>query len=485
MHDQILSRRLVGLDLGVATAHTAHVLDQSMQVVAKRRVTPTVDGFTALEAAALAGAPDGTRLEVVIEPTGPAWLPVAVWFTTRGHTVFRVSTQKASDLRKFLSRHAKSNSIDAATLARLPLIDPGGLHPVALPATVEAAALDRRVRATGRLTRQVATHKRRIIELARQVMPTVGTALTKGLSHGDLAVLERYADPRKLAKTRPGRLTDLIATAAHGHGDPAAKAEAFRTAAKEALALYGDHPAVAFDVIAAEIGTEIRLLRALEDERGCHETAREDAYRQVDPGQLARSLPGIATVGGPLLVAVMGDPARFRNAAAFKAYLGLAPKASETGNTDRKGQKISKAGNRDLRTQLQRSAETARQIDPQLAAVYHDQMVNKGAVHNKALCVVAAKLAERAWTVLNRGTPYAVCDVDGTPVDRATARQIIAERYTVPEHIRRQRRSTKTAGGKAPQTGQTRMKRSTRRPSHRTVSPTAHDHVNTPAAAVT
>lgn len=482
MHDQILSRRLVGLDLGVATAHTAHVLDETTQVIAKRRVTPTVDGFAALEAAALAGAAPGTRLEVVIEPTGPAWLPVAVWFTTRGHTVFRVSTQKASDLRKFLSRHAKSNSIDAATLARLPLIDPGGLHPVALPPTAEAAALDRRVRATTRLTRQIATHKRRIAELARQVMPTIGTALTKGLSRADLAVLERYADPRKLAKVRRGRLTDLIATAARGHGDPAAKAQAFRTAAREALALYGDHPAVPFEVIALEIGTEIRLLRAAEDERARHQAAREDAYLQVDPDQLARSLPGIATVGGPLLVAVMGDPARFRNAAAFKSYVGLAPKASETGNTDRKGQKISKAGNRDLRTQLQRSAETARQLDPQLAAVYHDQMVNKGAVHNKALCVVAAKLAERAWTVMNRGTPYIVCDVDGTPVDRATARQIIAERYTVPEHIRRQRRSRKTAGGKAPQTGQTRTKRSTRRPSHHAVSPTAHGPVNTPAA---
>ena len=482
MHDPILSRRLVGLDLGVATAHTAHVIDETMQVVAKRRVVPTVDGFTTLEAAALAGAPEGTRLEVVIEPTGPAWLPVAVWFTTRGHTVFRVSTQKASDLRKFLSRHTKSNSIDAATLARLPLIDPGGLHPVALPTTVEAAALDRRVRTTTRLTRQIATHKRRITELARQVMPTIGTALTKGLSRGDLAVLERYADPRRLAKTRPGRLADLIATAANGQGDPAAKADAFRTAAKEALALYSDHPAVAFDVIAEEIGTEIRLLRAAEDERARHATAREDAYRAVDPDQLARSLPGIATVGGPLLVAVMGDAARFRNAAAFKSYLGLAPKASETGNTDRKGQKISKAGNRDLRTQLQRSAETARQIDPQLAAVYHDQMVAKGAVHNKALCVVAAKLAERAWTVMRRGTPYVVCDVDGTPIDRATARQIIAERYTVPEHIRRQRRSRKTAGGKAPQTGHPRTKRSTRRPSHRTVSTTTRQHVNTPAA---
>ena len=482
MHDQILSRRLVGLDLGIATAHTAHVLDQSMQVVAKRRVEPTVQGFAALEAAALAGAPEGTRLEVVIEPTGPAWLPVAVWFTSRGHTVFRVSTQKASDLRKFLSRHAKSNSIDAATLARLPLIDPDGLHPVALPETQAAAALDRRVRTTTRLTRQVATHKRRIIGLARQVMPTIGLALSKGLSRGDVAVLERYADPRRLAKVRRSRLVDLIATAARGHGDPAAKAEAFLTAAKEELALYGDHPAVAFDVIAEEIGTEIRLLRAVEAERVRHETAREDAYRSVDPDQLARSLPGIVTVGGPLLVAVMGDAAQFRNGAAFKAYLGLAPKASETGNTDRKGQAISKAGNRDLRTQLQRSAETARHVDPQLAAVYHDQMVTKGAVHNKALCVVAAKLAERAWTVMNRGTPYVVCDVDGTPVDRATARQIIAQRYTVPEHIRRQRRSTKTAGGKAPQTGHPRKKRSTRRPSHPAVSTTTRQHVNTPAA---
>jgi hypothetical protein len=47
-----------------------------------------------------------------------------VFFSARGHTVFRVSSQKAADLRRFLSRHAKSNGIDADTLARLPLFDP-------------------------------------------------------------------------------------------------------------------------------------------------------------------------------------------------------------------------------------------------------------------------------------------------------------------------------------------------------------------------
>ena len=54
-----------------------------------------------------------------MEPTGPAWLPIAVFFASRGHAVFRVSSQKASDLRKFFSKHTKTNGIDADTLARL------------------------------------------------------------------------------------------------------------------------------------------------------------------------------------------------------------------------------------------------------------------------------------------------------------------------------------------------------------------------------
>jgi len=53
-----------------------------------------------------------------------------------------VASAKAADLRRFLSRHAKSNGIDADTLARLPLIAPESLQPLELPGP-EAAALDR------------------------------------------------------------------------------------------------------------------------------------------------------------------------------------------------------------------------------------------------------------------------------------------------------------------------------------------------------
>jgi hypothetical protein len=86
-----------------------------------------------------------------------------------------------------LSRQAKAGGIDADTLARLPLVDPAGVHPQQLPGA-ERAALDRRVRACDRLTQQAAQHKRRIKDLVRQLLPT--SPLVGDLGHADLAVLE-------------------------------------------------------------------------------------------------------------------------------------------------------------------------------------------------------------------------------------------------------------------------------------------------------
>ena len=159
----------------------------------------------------------------------------------------------------------------------------------------------------------------------------------------------------------------------------------------------------------------------------------------------------MAEVGGPVLIAGMGRPARFGSRAAFKSYTGLAPRAWETGNTDRKGQPMSKAGSSLLRTTLIRAADNARRQDPQLARIYYTQMVERGAEHLKAVCVVAGALAERAWTVMNRQMPYVICDIDGTPVTPEQAKRIIARDFTVPDEVRRRRRSSKTPGRKPAQ----------------------------------
>src|SRR6266849_468782 len=413
-------RRLVGIDLGIASQHTVRVLDGDGNLVKAARCVPAVASLTVLEQTALAGTPAGTVLEVVFEPTGPAWFPIAVFFSARGHRVFRVSSAKASDLRKFFRKHAKSNGIDADTLARLPLVDPAGLRQLEL-AEAGAAALDRRVRACDRLTQAATAHKVRIKDLARQLMPM--TPLTADLGQADLAVLERYADPRALVKTGETRLTRLITKVSHG-----------QQGAERA----------------AEVATEVCLLKAITAELAAHATEREKAYLLTDTGQLARSLPGFGQIGAPALVAGMGRPGRFADGAHFKSYTGLAPKASETGETDRKGEPMSKAGPSLLRTTLIRAADHARKVDPQLARIYWIQMTERGAGHLKACCVTAAHLAERAWAVMHRGTPYVICDNDGNPVTPEQAKKIIAEKWTVPEDVRKRRRSGKQKG-KAPQ----------------------------------
>src|SRR4051794_33718597 len=79
------TRRIVGVDLGIATAHTVAICDDTGTTVSRRKARPTRSSLEAVEAAALAGTEPGTQLEVVMEPTGAAWLPVAVFFARRGH----------------------------------------------------------------------------------------------------------------------------------------------------------------------------------------------------------------------------------------------------------------------------------------------------------------------------------------------------------------------------------------------------------------
>ena len=110
---------------------------------------------------------------------------------------------------------------------------------------------------------------------------------------------------------------------------------------------------------------------------------------------------------------------------------------------------MSKAESALLRATMVRTADTARKQDPQLARIYYLQMTERGKDHLGALCVVAACLAERAWTVMRRGTPYLIRGTDGQLVNAGQAKAVIAANWAVYPEIRARRRSKKA--GKAPQ----------------------------------
>src|SRR5215207_11464474 len=131
--------RTIGLDLAVQTVHKAVVLDERGHFC-----TPILTVHTRpseldqLLERAREGAPS-TEVQLVMEPTGMAWFPIAVYYARQALPIYLVNSQEVADLRRSYARHAKSDRIDARVLARLPLVNPDKLPRLVLPAAAAFA----------------------------------------------------------------------------------------------------------------------------------------------------------------------------------------------------------------------------------------------------------------------------------------------------------------------------------------------------------
>ena len=83
---------------------------------------------------------------------------------------------------------------------------------------------------------------------------------------------------------------------------------------------------------------------------------------------------------------------------------------------------------------------------PALADLYQRLMVQRRHNHISANTAVARKLVCRAWAVLQTGQPYQPRDLDGNPIDAATATAMAAA-LAVPDEVRR--RAGPTSSGDA------------------------------------
>lgn len=93
------------------------------------------------------------------------------------------------------------------------------------------------------------------------------------------------------------------------------------------------------------------------------------------------------------------------------------------------------------------AANVARRRDPHLAFHYRKLMCERGHTHIQANCAVARKLAARTWAVLQTGEPYEPRDLNGHPIDEATAVELALE-LAVPAERRRRNRATNPRRGR-------------------------------------
>jgi len=434
--------RILGIDLAVKAEHRAVVVDERGRFVTPvLKVTTRAEDLERLLVRAREGAPR-CKLCAVMEPTGMAWFPVAVYLVRKGVTVYLVNSQAVIDLRRVYHRHAKSDRIDTRVLAQLPLHDPELLHPLKFGGAV-ALACQRGCAQLDRWTRQIAAIKNRLKASLRFAWPGIETVFTDLYAVKARWFAEHWLDPHAVLRAGGPRLQQAWQESGLNPEDSGAWVPALVALAEQVVALYGPKPLyLDFELLQAEVQRDLVLLAYLETQANALrlKTVRP-LYRQLQPDRLLETIPGVGQDGAAVYASFVGCADRFDSARLFRGWSGMVPQSKESAEVESKGLPINHAGPRLIKKYAFLDAEVARQWDPQVAARYFDQMVNKGKHHHQAICACATHLLDRVFVVLRDHKPYEVRDVDGQPVTPDEARRVITQKYTVPEEVRR--RTTK------------------------------------------
>lgn len=430
----------IGIDLGVKAQSHAQIRDEYGEKLGHNYAFHiNKESLDRLCAEVKEYASSADKIRFIVEATGMAWFPVAIYGKTHSCEVVRVKAHKVHDLRKVYSRHRKNDKVDAKTLAMMPVVDREGIQEVYL-ASAKTFGLTRRCRQRERLVNHLTAQKNRIQSLLDWSFPGLMECFTDPF--GDVAKMfyRHYTNPFVVQKMTPEDLAESL-SAISGKRVALVTAQAICQVAQAVCALYeGSGEYIDFEEIAREILPEIDLLDTYQEQ--LKEVALEVArlYEKVHPAKHIESISGISKNLGPALCGVISNPERFSSEKRCRAFMGFIPCQDSSGEIDKKGLKMSQAGPSSGRRDFYLAADVARQWDPQLAKVYYEEMVYKGHCHTQAVCAVAVRMIARVLRILKDKRNYELRDIDGRPVSKKEAKQIIKEWYIVPEVVRQRTR---------------------------------------------
>jgi Transposase len=287
--------RSIGLDLAVQTAQKAVVLDER-----GRFCTPILTVHTRpseldqLLARAPEGAPSA-EVQIVMEPTGMAWFPVAVHYARQAVPIYLLNTQEVADLRRSYQRHAKTDRIDARVLARLPLVTPDKLHRLVLPVAI-AFACQRACKQLDHFATQITAVKNRLQASDRFAWPGLEEAVFADPFAPAARLFPEYCyDPRQLVQLGANAIRHQWTASAVDAHDGEAWVEPLLTLAQQVLTLYGtDGQFLDFAQLQAEMQPDQAWLTWLEQQhyRLRMRTVRP-RYRAVHPSRNLETLKGV------------------------------------------------------------------------------------------------------------------------------------------------------------------------------------------------
>ena len=310
----------VGIDIACRAPHVAAIADEAGNVLSRRHrfrtVADELDSFWAK-------IPEGAaEVFVVMEPTRNAWVPLAAWFRRHGAKVVIVPSEQSADLRDYMSKHTKTDRLDAEMLARLPVLHPEGLHhaehlgpgdPLKRVVKIRAGLVHRRSSAMHRLDSLLEI-------LGPGWTDTLGTRMTQTT----FKFLTLYANPHQVKRLGAARLARWFQHHTRKAWGPE-RAQRMVDAAHETIALWGND-GLDYESLAADIATEAAIALEVSEQIALLDRRIRDLYAEADPAGIVRSAPGVGDILAGQIKGRLGDPHRFTSLAAARSFTGLIPR---------------------------------------------------------------------------------------------------------------------------------------------------------------
>ncbi len=389
-------RYVVGLDVGSDTCLVA-VLAPDKRVVRKPfAIANAAAGFTHLDQqlAQLGCAPH--EIVVGLEATGRYWETVYYFLQQRGYRLVLLHPAQTHQFAQRRGLRAKTDKLDAVTIARALLSD--DVRPAYVPNELTATYRDL-VRLHSNLSDEAARYKNEIQDLLVVLFPEFTQVFKDPTRKTALAVLHAYPSAQAIATVGGAAITAILqATAPRNYGPDTA--ERLVTLAKRSSAS---------PVAVAARGRSLALLadQLSHTQTNIAELEREieRLLRRDDGATGLQSVPEFGAKTVAVLRAELGEVERFQRSDQVVAYAGLDVTVRESGKW--KGQrKLSKRGSGALRRTLYLAALRCVRQEGSAFGAYYRALGARGLQGNAALVAVMRKMLVVAYHLLRSGETY-------------------------------------------------------------------------------
>jgi len=392
---------VVGIDVA-KQAHVVCALEVPSGVVRHppSRIEATAEGVALLRSwLETWGAPE--RILIGLEATGPLWEPLYEHLTQAGYGVLLLNPRQTSSWASSLGRRAKTDGLDAQTLARGLLA--GWARASTLPSeSVQALRTLTRTR-RDLIQSRTATRQRLHDELVT-LFPEFVRFLSTLPGRTDLgapavlALLRRYSSAQALAQVSLAELTTTLDQLSGGRWG-GAQAQALQDLAQQSTA--SSRALAARSLVARTLAQQLQELAAhlTEVEAAIAALLQDDA-----DGQRLQAIPGSGPQTGATIQAELGDASRFARVDEVVAYAGLDPRTRQSGAF--MGQKqLSKRGPGALRHALYLAAFVAARCAPEWRVRYQ-RLLDRGRAKKEAYLILARALLRVIYHLLRTGEAY-------------------------------------------------------------------------------